>query len=173
MRLLPAWIVAIVLAITLAGCGFHLRGAESTRLPYRTMTIALPETAEVAIGLKRQILATGSTELLDDGKEAEAIFQQVNDSRQKSILSVNSSGLVREYRLLLTYSFRIINNKGQELVPTNEISLYRDVSYSDSAVLAKGIEETVLWRDMTSDLIRQIMRRMATVKPRDPNAEAQ
>lgn len=165
---------AVLFAVVLAGCGFHLRGTLSGNLPYKTMYIALPETAEVRIWLQRYIKASGSTRIIEDEREAksaDAIFQQLNDTRQKTILSVNAQGRVREYRLQLNYSFRVLTPKGQILVPSNEISLTRDISFDDSNVLAKDLEEGLLWRDMNNDLVNQIMRRLSIIKPKDPNQE--
>jgi len=169
MRLLPARFFAVLLAAALAGCGFHLRGTGSGNLPYQTMYISLPETAEVNVWLQRYIRASGSTQIVDSADGAEAIFQQLADGRQKSILSVNAQGRVREYRLQLSYTFRVVNRKGQVLVAPSEVTLTRDITYDDSNVLAKNIEENLLWRDMTNDLVNQIMRRLSIVKPLDPN----
>ncbi|PKO86293.1 MAG: hypothetical protein CVU18_15760 [Betaproteobacteria bacterium HGW-Betaproteobacteria-12] len=170
MPLLRALSVLLLVA-TLAGCGFQLRGANSGGLPYKSLYIALPETADVRVWLERYVRSTGGTEIVDDGKQAEATFQQMSDSRQKTILSVNAQGRVREYRLQLSYRFRLVNAKGQEVLAPNEISLTRDITYDDSNVLAKDLEEGLLWRDMNNDLVNQIMRRLAIVKPKDPAQE--
>ncbi|MEN9477931.1 MAG: hypothetical protein RLZZ300_2072 [Pseudomonadota bacterium] len=166
-------LLALILAATLTGCGFHLRGVGSGNLPYKTMYIAMPETAEVNIWLQRYIKASGSTTIVDesDAKQADAIFQQMSDSRQKTILSVNAQGRVREYRLQLDYRFRVVNQKGQVLVPPNEINLTRDITFDDSNVLAKDLEEGLLWRDMNNDLVNQIMRRLSIIKPKNPDVE--
>lgn len=163
-------LLALIIAAALTGCGFHLRGVGSGNLPYKTMYIALPDTAEVNIWLQRYIKASGSTEIVEDAKTADAIFQQLGDSRLKTILSVNAQGRVREYRLQLTYTFRIVNQKGQVLVPPNEVALTRDISFDDSNILAKDLEENLLWRDMTNDLVNQIMRRLSIIKPKNPDA---
>ena len=170
MRSPLSLILALILAATLAGCGFHLRGAGSSKLPYKTMYIALPETAEVNIWLQRYINASGSTEIVADAKTADATFQQLADSRQKTILSVNAQGRVREFRLQLNYTFRVVNQQGQVLVEPNEINLNRDISFDDSNILAKDLEEGLLWRDMNSDLVNQIMRRLSIIKPKNPDA---
>jgi LPS-assembly lipoprotein len=164
-------LLALILAAALAGCGFHLRGAGSSKLPYQTMYISLPETADVNIWLQRYIRSSGSTQVVDDAESAEAIFQQLTNSRQKSILSVNTLGRVREYRLQLSYTFRVVNRKGQVLVAPNEVTLTRDVTYDDSNILAKNQEEDLLWRDMTNDLVNQIMRRLSIIKPKNPDQE--
>lgn len=165
------FLVALILAAALTGCGFHLRGSGSAQLPYKTMYIALPETAEVNIWLQRYIRAGRSTEIVGDPKAAEAVFQQLSDARQKTILSVNAQGRVREYRLQLNYSFRVVNAKGQVLVPANEINLSRDITFDDSSILAKDLEEGLLWRDMTNDMVSQIVRRLTIVKPKNPDLE--
>lgn len=171
MRLPLRLLLALILATAISGCGFQLRGSQSGNLPYKSLFIALPETAEVRIWLERYINASGKTEIGEDAKSAEAIFQQMSDTRHKTILSVNAQGRVREYRLQMSYKFRVVNQKGQILVPVNEISLSRDISFDDSNVLAKDLEEGLLWRDMNNDLVNQIMRRLSIVKPKDPNQE--
>jgi len=164
-------LLALIIAAALTGCGFHLRGAGSGNLPYKAMYIALPDTADVNIWLTRYIKASGSTQIVEDPKLADAVFQQLSDNRLKSILSVNAQGRVREYRLQLTYTFRIVNQKGQVLVPSNEVALTRDISFDDSNILAKELEENLLWRDMNNDLVNQIMRRLSIIKPKNPDAE--
>ena len=164
-------LLAVLCAAVLAGCGFHLRGTLSGNLPYKTMTIALPETADVRIWLERYINAAGSTEIVEDPRLADATFQQLGDNRQKTILSVNAQGRVREYRLQLTYRFQVVNAKSQVLIPPNEVSLSRDITFDDSNILAKDLEEGLLWRDMNNDLVNQIMRRLSIIKPRNPDLE--
>lgn len=171
MRVPFQFLLAVIFAAILTGCGFHLRGTQSASLPYKTMMIALPETADVRIWLERYINATGNTEIIDDPKLAEATFQQISENRQKTILSVNAQGRVREYRLQMTYTFRILNAKGQVLVPPNEVTLTRDITYDDSNVLAKDLEESLLWHDMNNDLVNQLMRRLSIVKPKNPDLE--
>jgi LPS-assembly lipoprotein len=162
----------LLLTAVLAGCGFHLRGSGNSQMPYKTMYIALPETADVRIWMQRYISAGGSTRIVDSAAEAEAVFQQLQDSRGQTILSVNAQGRARELRLTLTYRFRIVDAKGRELVGPNEVSLSRDVTYDDSNVLAKDLEQSLLWRDMNNDLVNQIVRRLSIIKPKNPDLES-
>lgn len=170
MRLPLRVVLALLMAAVVAGCGFQLRGSSSN-LPYKTLYIALPETADVRIWLQRYIGATGQTKIVDNAKDAEAVFQQLQDSRIKTILSVNAQGRVSEYRLQLNYRFRLVDEKGRELIPPNEINLSRDISYSDSNILAKDLEEGLLWRDMNNDLVNQIIRRLSLIKPKNPDLD--
>ena len=76
---------------------------------------------------------------------------------------LNSSGQVREFQLRLRFSFRLRTLAGRELIPASEIALQRDISFNESAVLAKEAEEALLYRDMQSDVVQQVMRRLAAV----------
>ena len=62
------------------------------------------------------------------------------------ILSLSSSGRVREKSLRYRYSYRITDNKGRDLVLPDTVELNRELTYADSDVLAKTQEEDLLWR---------------------------
>jgi LPS-assembly lipoprotein len=81
------------------------------------------------------------------------------------ILSVSGTGRVSELRLLYRYAYRITDDKGRDLVAPGSVELFRDLTYDDSNVLAKQQEESLLWRDMESDLVQLLMRRLAAAKP--------
>ena len=164
-------LLIVLLTATLAACGFHLRGSAGSDLPYASMYIALPETAEVRVWLERYLRGSTNTTVSDDAKTATVTFQQLADSRDKSILSIDARGRVREYRLQMRYRFRLVDAQGREIVAPQEISMNRDMTYDDSQVLSKSMEENLLWRDMTNDLVNQIMRRLSRIKPKDPSVE--
>lgn len=72
---------------------------------------------------------------------------------------------MREKRLRYRYGYRVVDSKGRNLILPGVIELNRDLTYADSDVLAKTQEEELLWRDMESDLVQQLMRRLAATKP--------
>ena len=153
----------------LAVCGFQLRGAYT--LPYESLFIAAADYSVVGAGLKRFIRTTGSTRLAENAKEAQATFQPTGEQRETTILSLSSAGRVREKRLTYRYNFRIVNRDELNLIAPVTIELYRDITYADSDVLAKTQEEELLWRDMETDLVQQLLRRLSTLKPVFPSAE--
>ena len=56
-------------------------------------------------------------------------------------------------------------------MPLTSITLTRDITFADTDVLAKESEEQLLFRDMQSDMVQQIMRRLAAARkpvPRVP-----
>ena len=165
-RVLRSIFLALALTV-LSGCGFQLRGAYS--LPYESIFLATGDSV-IGAGLKRQIRASGGTRLAEKAEEAQVIFLPAGELRDSVILSLSGSGRVREKRLRYRYTYRIVDGKGRDLVPQGYVELTRDVTYADSASLAKTQEEDLLWRDMETDLVQQLMRRLVTAKPRPPAA---
>ena len=155
----------LVLAATLAGCGFHLRG--SAPVPFNTLYIPDAKTG-IALDLKRNIEAGTNAKVIDDPKKADAILELSGESREKIILSLTGTGRVREYRLRYRMGYRVHDGKGGEFVPPSVVLLQRDVTYDDSAILAKEAEEQLLFRDMQSDMVQQVLRRLASAEKPKP-----
>ena len=79
-----------------------------------------------------------------------------------------ASGRPREYQLRLRLTFKVMSAMNDdpvvELLPETEIVLRRDVSTNDQQLGAKLEEEQLLYREMQSDLIQQLMRRLAAIR---------
>ena len=158
--------LALALALSAAGCGFQLRG--TAELPFET--IYLPgATGGIALDLRRNIQGGTHTKVVDDAKKAQAVLEFTQETRMKEILSFTVTGRVREFRLNYRVGFRVHDGKGNEYVPANVVALSRDITFNDSDVLAKENEEQLLYRDMQTDMVQQIMRRLAAAqKPKPP-----
>jgi LPS-assembly lipoprotein len=152
-------LVAFALAVLLAGCGFHLRGQAT--LPFATLHV--PGNSPLVAELRRNIRAGTPTRLVDDPVGAEAVLEVANEVREKVILSLDTSGRVREFQLRYRVAFRVHDGKGQTWLTPGEIVLTREISFNEQ-VLAKESEEALLYRDMQTDMVQQIMRRLAAAR---------
>lgn len=157
----------------LSACGFKLRGSIfGSNLPFKSIYLAVPETSALGIELRRYIRGSGELAIKDKQEDAEATLYITNEIRDKVILTLNSQGRVREYALYLRATISVRSNKNVELLAPTQIVLKRDLSYNENQVLAKEAEEVMLYRDMQSDLVQQILRRMAAIKPVDATSSA-
>ena len=150
--------------VSLNGCGFALRKAPD--FAFTTLFSSLAESSPLGVELRRSLEATRKVKVISDAgriNEAQVILEVLLDQREKVVLSLNSSGQVREFQLRVRFSFRLRTLAGKELIPVSEIALQRDISFNESVVLAKEAEENLLYRDMQSDIVQQIMRRLAAV----------
>jgi LPS-assembly lipoprotein len=158
-------ILALTTAVALSGCGFQLRGSNGQgRIPFKTIYLNIPESSPLGNELKRYIRATG-TEVEADAKQAEASMQLLSEVRDKVVLALDSKGRIREYTLNYRISIQVTDKDGKILLPPTAISVKRDISFNESQVMAKEQEEALLYRDMQSDLVQQILRRLAALKP--------
>ena len=150
----------------LSGCGFHLRGSNGeANLPFKTIYLGFAPASTLGNELRRYIRGSGGTEVVTDAKGAEASLEVLSETREKVVLSLNTQGRVREFTLLYKFRFRVKDGGEQELLAPTNIVLKRDISFNESQVIAKEQEEVLLYRDMQSDLVQQIMRRLAAIKP--------
>ncbi|MES2071473.1 MAG: LPS assembly lipoprotein LptE [Pseudomonadota bacterium] len=149
------------LALLLSACGFAMRGAVS--FPFKSIYVGFSDASPLGGELKRNIRANGQTVIASNPNDAEVILDVLAENREKVILSLNSQGRVREYNLLYTLRFRVRDKAGKEFLEPTDISLKRNITFNESQVLAKEAEEAVLYRDMQTDLVQQVMRRLAVL----------
>ena len=166
MRALKTLAGVVLAAAVLAGCGFQLRGTNGQyNLPFQSIWLSFPETSPLGTELKRNLRAAETVRIESDASRAQALFDVLAESRGKTILSLNSLGRVREYTLSYTLVFRVRDANNRELLAPTELTLRRNIAFDESQVLAKESEEALLYRDMQADLVQQILRRLAAIKP--------
>lgn len=152
-------IFALFCLLGLSACGFQLRGNAS--LPFESIYVEGGQ--DIAIDLQRAIRPT-TTKVTDNAKDAQAVLQVLSEAREKRILTLSSAGRVNEFRLLYRVNFKVIDKTGLELLSPQLIELRRDITFNDSQTLAKESEEALLYRDMQSDAVQQIFRRMSALR---------
>jgi LPS-assembly lipoprotein len=153
-------VLLVLAAATLAGCGFHLRGA--VELPFPTLYVNVSNVSQFGNELKRALRAS-DVHLTDTAKEAAATLSILSELRERHILSLGGQGRVREYELRYRVAYQVTNAKGV-IAPPTEIVLRRDISFNDAEVLGKEAEEALLYRDMQLDAVQQLLRRLEAIK---------
>jgi len=157
--------LVVALLLTLAACGFRLRGTAN--VPFETLYLP-GATGGIALDLKRNIQIGTNAKVVDDAAKAQAVMQFTEEAKQKEVLSLTGTGKVREFQLRYRVGFRVHDGKGGEYVPQSTIQLTRDVTFNDTEILAKEQEEQLLFRDMQSDMVQQILRRLAAANRPTP-----
>lgn len=166
LRWCAPFLLVLALGAGLSACGFHPRGSNGEyRIPFHTVWLSSPENSPLGSELRRNLRAADGVRVVEDQKDAEAKIDVVSEARAKIILSLNSQGRVREYLLTYTLVFRVRDAKDGELLPPTEINLKRSVAFNENQTLAKESEEGLLYRDMQSDLVQQVLRRLVAIKP--------
>lgn len=163
-------------ALALGGCGFALR--QPQRLPFRTITLSgFVSHSPLANELARALEASG-VDVVETTVEAAAaasaggqgadlsghvILEARHDSRDQVVASTTAFGQVRDLSLRTRFKFRLLRADGSVLLPETELIMARDLSYNEQDALAKQDESEALHRAMQSDIVEQVLRRLAVV----------
>ncbi|SOE50605.1 LPS-assembly lipoprotein LptE [Orrella dioscoreae] len=158
-----AWLARaslLVLVGMLTACGFTMRGV--TPLPFDSLYLmGLSDNTRFGGDVARALRAASpDTQLVTDRKNAQATLIAVSQSRSQRETSLNPQGRVEEYELRVQYTFRLIDARGNLLLPDTTFTDTRDMPYDDNVVQAKQGETETLYRDMEKALVSRLMRRL-------------
>ncbi len=157
-RLLAA---ALGLTAGLAGCGFALR--QTPPLPFQRIHLAGFDTrSPLARELRERLGET--VQVVDTPGRAEVVLQSLLDRRERSVVASTAAGQVRELQLRVRFEFRLLSPGGRQLIEPSELRLSRDMSYSETAALAKSREEADLFAAMQTDIVQQLLRRLGSAE---------
>jgi len=156
----------LVVTLSLAACGFHLRGSNpnDVAFAFKSLYLKVPGETPFVADLRRTLKAYKITPT-KTADEAEVVLEVVSEQTTKRILSLNSSGHVQEYQLDYRVMLRAYDNKQNDWLPADDVALSRILPYDDALVLSKQQEEAMLYKDMRSDAVGQAMRRLLRAKP--------
>jgi len=160
-----------MLLLTLSACGFHLRGIGGNLKPlsFKTLYIGGRTTGTTAALIKMLAVDPRLT-LVNSPDKADAVLSFTDEQQSRQLSTIDSSGKANEY----TLNYRIVFNVrlfGQEHAPIT-LNSHRSMTYSDSDVLGKAQEESMLWNDMHSDAARLVVYRLQAVNPGSSRADA-
>ncbi len=159
-----AWAVAPAVG-AVSGCGFALR--QTPPLPFKSIAlVGLAERSPLGAELREQLAQT--VQVLAQPGPAEVQLQVLADRRERSVVASTTAGQVRELQLRTRFEFRLMAPGGLELIPATELMLSRDMSYSETFALAKAQEEAGLFGAMQSDIVQQVLRRLARADVNPP-----
>ena len=166
-----------VLAVAVTGCGFKLR--QAPKFAFQTLLASLPDSSPLRRELKVALLNAGVTVLdampvVNANAAAapgatpvaapDAVLEILTDQREKSVVGSTAAGQVREFQLRVRFRFRLSTPRGKVLIEDSEVLLQRDISYSETIALSKLEEEAEMYKDMQTDVVQQVLRRLAAVR---------
>jgi LPS-assembly lipoprotein len=154
----------------LAGCGFRLRGSGVT-LAFQSLEMRGVGSVAVVQQLQDQLRASGVQLMTPQPAKPdeaptppEVVLTILHDQRERVVVGAAVAGQVRELELRHTVRFHVRTPTGKELIEEATIRQVRELSYSETQALAKEAEEELLFNDMRSGVVRQIMTRLAALR---------
>jgi LPS-assembly lipoprotein len=158
-------LITLLLAASLAACGFHMRGTTpDSQMSFKSIYLDVKKGSAIERDL-RTAIRFSDAQLAADAKAADVTLRIVRQSQQKKILTLNAQGKVREYSLTYQVQFEILDANNKKLLQPPEMVMQYILSYSEEQALAKEQEERMTFDDMRRDAVSQIMRQLARLHP--------
>jgi len=155
-------VLAAGLALALVACGFHRQGVTPMPAVMKTTYVdARDERTDFMRGLTRALETRGAT-LTPTRESASAVLRIERDETGQRVLSVSARNTPTEYEIFYTVTYAVTSN-GAEVLTPQTLTLTRDYSFDDEALLAKQHEEEILREALASDLVNLVMRRLASL----------
>ena len=167
--------VSLALA-SLGGCGFQLRRGPKV-MAFRTMQLTgFTGTSPLAAELARALESSGvrvvdstlqATEIAGSTQvpTTHLVFEALSDTRDLVVVTKTAYGQVRNMSARTGVNFRILRGDGTELLGPTGVALARDLSYNERDALAKQAEAADLQRSMQTDIVNQVLHRLAAIRP--------
>jgi LPS-assembly lipoprotein len=165
-------LLLLAAAILLTSCGYHLRGHNNMQVKLAFESVYLRANGETPFVTDlRKALILNKVVLSESAEQATIILDIIAEGTDKQILSLSAAGKVLEYDLRYRVTMSAYDNQLVYWLPSSEVSLNRTMAYDDAQVLAKEQEQALLYKDMRSDAVAQVLRRLSRAKPPKDQSE--
>ena len=147
----------------LAACGFHLRGSYD--LPEHLSPLFIDKDS-MSLQLYRELrsaLIASGVDLTDDAVTASSVLKVNNEKRSRDVISVDTLGRAREYRLIYWLQFSL-EAAGESLINKSNIQLTRNLLFDPETVLGVAQEQEYIYADMIRDTASQVLQKLQAIK---------
>lgn len=155
-------LATFVLLTLLAGCGFHLQGAFTTPAAMERTYISTTDRHSLFYRELRATLKSSGVNLVDSAADATATFTISFDETDQRVLSVSARNVPTEYEVYYTVEYAL-DSGSESLLEFQTLTLTRDYTYDSTLVLGKAREEDLLRDAIVDDLVRIVLKQIATL----------
>lgn len=158
----------IALIAALAGCGMHLRGSSSAAEQLANTRIHLEGgQAPAATAELREILAASDVKVSRKAKGADYTLRLERERITRDVLSVSpQTGKVEEFQLTYVVLLTLSRAGGETLLEQVPVTLQRDFTFDQDAVLGNFSEEEILRDELAREAAEQVLRRTSAALSR-------
>lgn len=157
----PLWLMLLSMSL-LGGCGFHLRGEDSLKLPasLSPMRITGLSTSDPLYGALRGALAEAGVGTTDSDAAAQSFLVLSGREDRRRVLALNEAGKAIEFEMVEAVTFSLLDRERNVLLANYRI--VNENSYTDPTgdPLGKAGEQTLLRNSARQETVRQIMARL-------------
>lgn len=110
----------------------------------------------------RAALKSAGVQLVDDPTDATATFTISYDETDQRVLSVSARNVPTEYEVHYTVEY-VLNGGTRNLLESQSLTATRDYTYDSTLVIGKAREQELLREAIVDDLVRIVLKQIATL----------
>ena len=154
--------IVLLLSVTLAACGFKLRGAYELPTGLQKIYLTGPHSSELVRDLKEMLVY--SAEVVSNREDADAVLSIDKEESDSRTLSVDSRGKVRESEMQYSVIYSVTKLNGDVLIDKDALLLVRDFINDENDIVGRTNESELISRELKRDAAQQILRRLQALK---------
>jgi LPS-assembly lipoprotein len=154
----------VLLALVLAGCGFHLR--DRLALPENTPPVRVISTtpySELVTILERNLRNAGAKVAPADVRGEVARLEVVSERWGDLPIAIDERGRAQEFSLRYATIFSFRSADGTDLVPQQSVELARDYVSPPENATGTSTEREILADELRREMAASILRRIDSV----------
>jgi LPS-assembly lipoprotein len=160
----PRWLWLLPVLMVLTACGFHLQG--STRLApvfADVVLVADDHYTDFYQALRRSLQVAGSHVASSSPGDAASVEVLIDRTGQR-VLSISATNTPTEYEVFYTIRYRV-RAAGVELLKPQDLTLVKEYSFNETAVLEKEQEQAMIRRALADNMASLVLRQLAALRP--------
>jgi LPS-assembly lipoprotein len=154
--------LAMLAALLLSGCGFHLEGRTPLPDALKAAYVQAQDPRSDFVQSLRKAMLISGAHPADRKDESSAVVTIAKDEVTRRVLSVSAANRPTEFEVTYTVQFSV-EAGDKQLLANQEVSATRSYSFDERLLLAKEHEEAILRETMAKDLADIVMRRLASL----------
>jgi LPS-assembly lipoprotein len=155
---------ALAAGAVLAACGFHLQGVSHLPPAFATTRLVAEDRYTSFHGALVAALRAAGVQLTGSPTDATATVEVLTDDSGQRVLSVSALNTPTEYEVYYTIKYRVrVGDK--EVLSPKVLTLTKDYSFNETAVLAKEAEQQQIRDALARELAVIVMRRLTALAP--------
>lgn len=155
-------LLALFLALIQAACGFQLREDAAIPAEMKQTRLVIDNEHSTFARRVRVLLEQSGVEFVSFD-QATAVLEIPVNNVVTEVLTIGDNARVREYRIVYTVRFRLVDRANREIVPWQTMRQAREISFDEQEILAISREQEYLKKDLAETIARLVVGRLKAV----------
>ena len=158
--------LAVLAALSLAACGFHLRGeVKLTPGLQRVIVTSSDPGGPLRRSVEDAMRRAGAT-IAPAAGEGVGEIRMTGVGLQNLVSSVGANARVNEFNMVYHVDLEIVDGSGKTVLDKQPLEQTRSYTFDQTQAAGAGAQQDVIRREMERDMAQAVMRKIDSVERR-------